>query len=356
MLGDGRSVTLAGLDGSVDWWPVPTVHPPPICAAILDPSRGGRFSLAPVERTRPSAHLWPTPTCCKPTTGRSPVSCGSPRRSTRECQAGCRGRSWPAGSTGSRGGWRCGGVSPQGIVSATLDHGPLGRRGGGIVVPDQNLALLVHGAKPGTVSAHEVSGEALVSEGERLLVTVVVTDHEPLSLPTRQSIERRLDHSCRSWHEWSDGIDYDGPWRGTSSVPPLPSRRSSTNLGAPGPPPPRPSPKRGGHETRAPGTRGCATARSPSTPSSVSACKRRCTPRCPGSSQHFATTGRNSSCNWTGACPTSSGSSQSVATEERPGAGRQPGSRPAAARELRRPVRHGRPLRRSWAPAGPGNG
>ena len=41
-----------------------------------------------------------------------------------------------------------------------------------------------------------------------------MTDTSRCSLPTRQSIERRLDHSCRSWREWSDGIDYDGPWRG----------------------------------------------------------------------------------------------------------------------------------------------
>jgi GH15 family glucan-1,4-alpha-glucosidase len=47
VLGDGRTAALVALDGSVDWWPVPTLHAPPICAALLDPVNGGHCSLAP---------------------------------------------------------------------------------------------------------------------------------------------------------------------------------------------------------------------------------------------------------------------------------------------------------------------
>ena len=214
MLGDGRTVALAGLDGSVDWWPVPTIHAPPICAAILDPSRGGRFSLSPVEayeversyvadtnvlqtnyRTE-SGLVRVTEALNSGMSGRLPWTELARRVDGLEGRVAMQWRLAPGDRFGDARPW----ASWQAEVPV-------------IVVQDQNLALLVHGAHPGTVSAHEVSGEALVSEGERLLVTVVVTDHEPLSLPTRQSIERRLDHSCRSWREWSDGIDYDGPWR-----------------------------------------------------------------------------------------------------------------------------------------------
>jgi hypothetical protein len=33
----------------VDWWPVPVLDAPPVCAALLDLQHGGYFSLAPEE-------------------------------------------------------------------------------------------------------------------------------------------------------------------------------------------------------------------------------------------------------------------------------------------------------------------
>ena len=49
MLGDGRSVALAALDGAIDWWAPPTLDAPPVFAALLDPERGGRIRLAPTD-------------------------------------------------------------------------------------------------------------------------------------------------------------------------------------------------------------------------------------------------------------------------------------------------------------------
>ncbi len=214
VLGDGRTVALVGMDGSVDWWPVPTIHAPPICAAILDPSRGGRFSLSPVEAYE-AERAYVAHTNVLETTYRT---ASGVVRVTEALNSGMSGRlPWTELAR------RVDGL--EGRVAVQWRLAPGDRFGDArpwaywqaevpvIVVQDQSLALLVHGAEPGTVSAHDVSGETLISEGERLLVTVVVTDHEPLSLPTQQSIGRRLDHSCRSWREWSDGIEYDGAWR-----------------------------------------------------------------------------------------------------------------------------------------------
>ena len=214
MLGDGRTVALVGIDGSVDWWPVPTIHAPPICAAILDPACGGRFSLSPVGSFE-AERAYVANTNVLETTYRT---ASGVVRVTEALNSGMSGRlPWTELAR------RVDGL--EGMVTMRWQLAPGDRFGEArpwaswqaevpiIVVQDQRLALLVHGADPGTVSAHEVSGQAPVSAGQRLLVTVVVTDHEPLSLPTQQSIERRLDHSCRSWKEWSDGIEYDGPWR-----------------------------------------------------------------------------------------------------------------------------------------------
>ena len=48
-LGDGRSVALAGEDGSIDWWCVLHLDSPPLFDRLLDPKEGGRFLITPVE-------------------------------------------------------------------------------------------------------------------------------------------------------------------------------------------------------------------------------------------------------------------------------------------------------------------
>jgi GH15 family glucan-1,4-alpha-glucosidase len=48
-LGDGRSVTLVGADGSIDWRCVPSVDSDPLFDRLLDPHSGGRFSVTPAE-------------------------------------------------------------------------------------------------------------------------------------------------------------------------------------------------------------------------------------------------------------------------------------------------------------------
>jgi hypothetical protein len=47
MLSDLRSAALVAEDGAVDWLALPTIDAPPVCAALLDPERGGSISLAP---------------------------------------------------------------------------------------------------------------------------------------------------------------------------------------------------------------------------------------------------------------------------------------------------------------------
>ena len=52
MIGDGRSTALISRTGSLDWLCWPRFESPPIFAALLDPDRGGAWSLGPTTGAR----------------------------------------------------------------------------------------------------------------------------------------------------------------------------------------------------------------------------------------------------------------------------------------------------------------
>ena len=49
VIGDCHSLALIGRDGSIDWCCFPRFDSPSVLARVLDPDRGGRFSIAPAE-------------------------------------------------------------------------------------------------------------------------------------------------------------------------------------------------------------------------------------------------------------------------------------------------------------------
>ncbi len=50
IIGNCRSAALIGKNGSIDWCCLPEFHSPSMFAALLDPEKGGFFSIAPRER------------------------------------------------------------------------------------------------------------------------------------------------------------------------------------------------------------------------------------------------------------------------------------------------------------------
>src|SRR5687767_4161597 len=48
-IGDGRSVALVDRNGAVDWLCWPRFDSPPVFAGLLDPARGGAWTIAPAE-------------------------------------------------------------------------------------------------------------------------------------------------------------------------------------------------------------------------------------------------------------------------------------------------------------------
>ena len=60
IIGNMRTAALVGINGSIDWFCVPSFDSPSVFAAILDDQKGGRFEIAPREGgIRTKQFYWP---------------------------------------------------------------------------------------------------------------------------------------------------------------------------------------------------------------------------------------------------------------------------------------------------------
>ncbi len=214
LVGDGRTVALVSEEGSVDWWPVPTLDGPPVCAALLDPEAGGRFVLAPAEPGTTSRHYLPGTNVVE-TTYTTPAGTA---RVTECLNTGDAGRlPWTElarrvdGVTGNvpmrwelAPGTRFGDCDPALAVRGGVPVATIG---------DQSVGLIVHGADPGRLAGGAVAGTFEVRPGERVVVAAVATDREPLYVPRGHDIDSRIDRTLTGWRSWTEAIEYGGPWR-----------------------------------------------------------------------------------------------------------------------------------------------
>ena len=213
VLGDGRTTALAASDGRIDWWAIPTLDAPPVCAAILDTGGGGYFALAPEDPADVSRRYLPGTNVLETTF----ATRAGTVRVTDALNVGSAGRlPWTelarrveglSGEVAMRWEFRPGHRFRQARPWVTL-HGqtPVVTDG------DQNIALIVEGAENGQVAAHHVSGGLLVRPGEQVTIAAVATDHEPVVLPLPSDAGNRLDRTIDAWHRWSGLVDYQGPW------------------------------------------------------------------------------------------------------------------------------------------------
>ena len=70
--------------------------------------------------------------------------------------------------------------------------------------------LAFHGA--GEAVAVSAWGPEELKEGDRGLLALTAAHGEPLVLPARDEVERRLDDTIGFWQGWTRRLTYDGPW------------------------------------------------------------------------------------------------------------------------------------------------
>lgn len=215
LIGDGHGAALVCQDGRVDWLAVPTIDTPPFLSSIIDANKGGTFHIAPAVDHR-AQRRYVEGTMVLETTFETD---GGTLRLTDALTVGFQGR------------------LPWSELARKLevDGGPVpvqwelrpGTRLDTVVpwvheqdgIPfilsgDLLAALILDGLGTPIVEEEIVRGEALLQPGSRALLALVVAQNQPVQLSTPVDVIRRLDHTIEQWQEWTDLIDYSGPYRG----------------------------------------------------------------------------------------------------------------------------------------------
>jgi GH15 family glucan-1,4-alpha-glucosidase len=212
-VGDGRTVALVSSGGSVDFMSLPSLHSPTTFAALLDPERGGHFSLAPTDRFE-TARRYLGRTNVLETTYRTR---GGVARVT-EALTLQDGGLLPWVEHARRVEGVEGSVPFEWRLEPRFDWGRekprIERRGDLLLAEGAGVQLGVHSWDAGEVEPEEdaLAGSFEIAAGERALLALVASHGQPLHAPSRDHVEARLDATRRVWERWLGMWAYDGPW------------------------------------------------------------------------------------------------------------------------------------------------
>ena len=213
-IGDGRTVALISRDGSVDWLPLPNLDSPTIFAACLDSERGGRFALTPEvpyvteRRYLPGTNVLETTFFTDSGVARVtdammlPDAGLAPFRELVRKVEGLSGR-----------------VPLRWSVEARFDYGRSKvrvRRHAGVPVVAAGsgaVALSAFEAGDPECSADAITGSFEARAGTSGLLALSVAHQEPLVVPVRHEVERRLVEAAAAWRRWTGQRIYEGPWQ-----------------------------------------------------------------------------------------------------------------------------------------------
>lgn len=214
IVGDGRTLALVGVDGSIDWMCLPDLDAPSVFGALLDPPEGGSFSLAPAvsfEVTR--SYIVDTnvlQTEFSTDHGVVRVTDGVTVDNAQDAP------------------WRelvrrvegiSGAVPMRWLVRPRFGYGqdataPV-HKAGQFIYRHSGLQL---GLKSWDAGDPQLRGTDLEAEfkivgGRRATLALLASQGMALPSPDRQAVERRLDSTVQLWKDWVGHCSYDGPWQ-----------------------------------------------------------------------------------------------------------------------------------------------
>jgi GH15 family glucan-1,4-alpha-glucosidase len=192
---------------------LPSLHSPTTFAALLDPERGGRFTLAPTG-AYDAARRYAGRTNVLETTYRT----GDGVVRVTEALTLQDGGLLPWVELARRIEGIEGSVPLSWRLEPRFDWGRepprIVRRGDLFVAEGGALQLTVRSWDAGEVQPEEdaLAGSFAIEAGRRALLALVAAHEQPLHAPSRDHVEARLDATCRVWERWLGMWAYDGPW------------------------------------------------------------------------------------------------------------------------------------------------
>ncbi len=213
-IGDGRTVALVALDGSVDWLALPELDSASVFCGVLDARRGGRFALAPddphtvARRYVPDTNVLETVFSTQGGSVRVtdaltlPDEGFGPLRELSRRVEGLTGSVAMSWSVEPRFGY-----AGRATTLAWRGGTPVAAAGG------DALAVCAFDAGRPDLTAGAIRGRFEARAGTRALVALCAAHQEPLVIPTRDELEARLDATTATWRTWTDSLHCSGPWR-----------------------------------------------------------------------------------------------------------------------------------------------
>src|SRR5438876_5398151 len=215
LIGDGRTAALIARDGAIDWLALPYVDSQTVFARILDARRGGAFTLQPTEPfevERAYAHG----TNVLETTFRT---ASGTVRVTDAMLLGERDELAPLREVARRVDGLAGAVELEWRVEPRFHYGRdtarWERRGDDWAAHARGCAVAVFAWGAGAPALRDgaLSARVRIRDGETALLDLAHAHQEPLVVPGRREVERRLERTRAFWRGWSARMRYDGPWR-----------------------------------------------------------------------------------------------------------------------------------------------
>ncbi|WP_424447694.1 glycoside hydrolase family 15 protein [Microbacterium arborescens] len=217
-IGDGRTVALIGLDGSVDWLPLPDLTSTPVFARLLDRDAGGCLELAPTDEFETTRRYIPDTNVLETTFTTADGSV----KVTDAMVSGVAGRMpWAELARRIDGlegtvpmAWR---IHPGTSLNTAAPW--IERTQHGDIIRSGKTALVVvgfeHGPNepdPDGTSGPRLTGSFTTAPGSRHLIALAATHDEPLHLPDPRNVDVGIDRTIENWRHWSEVFSYEGPW------------------------------------------------------------------------------------------------------------------------------------------------
>jgi GH15 family glucan-1,4-alpha-glucosidase len=214
VIGDGRTLALVGIDGSIDWMCLPDLDAPSVFAALLDPAEGGSFGLSPSVPYEVNRSYLPHTNVLQ---SEYVTAEGVVRVTDAVSLENAQNAPWRELVRKVEG---VSGVVPmQWRLRPRFDYGrrscePV-RFGESFVYRYAGLQLAIRAWDAGQPrgGGDALEGSFDLAAGDRAVLALAASDGASVPLPDRETVERRLEATVEVWRDWVGRCTYDGPWR-----------------------------------------------------------------------------------------------------------------------------------------------